>query len=174
MKTNEIQTSSGVPIGTIVAFVLSKTNIPSGWLLCDGSKFNSEEHSGLNKLLGTNNLPALCGRTLIGSGTVAAPVFNSTSFSLNQVGGEEQHQLSVDEMPKHGHSVNDNYAIESNFHVGSTNVVSSDADWTHSNFIYPDDKPNVDGVKITSNGKNQPHNNMQPYYAVNYIIFAGK
>ena len=58
---------SSVPVGTIVAYLGHKNDIPDGWLLCDGSSFSESDYPRLKQHLGGTNLPNLQGLTLIGA-----------------------------------------------------------------------------------------------------------
>ena len=72
--------SSIIPSGIIVAWSGNESNIPSGWVLCNGQ----------------NNTPDLRGRFILGV---------SDSHAVNSTGGEETHTLSVNEMPRHDHQL---------------------------------------------------------------------
>jgi len=65
--------------GMILAWSGSVGDIPSGWLLCDG----------------TNNTPDLRDRFIVGAGS---------SYNLGDTGGEATHTLTVDEIPSHAHN----------------------------------------------------------------------
>jgi microcystin-dependent protein len=72
-KSNKIF-MPGVPVGTIVAY--AGRNVPSGWLLCDGSELNRNDYSrlffeidsiwGAGNRVSTYNLPDLRGQFLRG------------------------------------------------------------------------------------------------------------
>ena len=90
-------------------------------MLCDGREIAIEEYQGLYDLIGTTygagdsafwaqvfypattfNIPDLRGRTIIGAndmGGEQSDVLTTHQASTGQVGGEELHQLSEDEMP---------------------------------------------------------------------------
>jgi microcystin-dependent protein len=42
-----------IPPGTIVSFAGPESNVPAGWLLCDGAELSIEEHSELYEAIGT-------------------------------------------------------------------------------------------------------------------------
>ena len=111
------------PVGHIVPYagvITEDSQIPDGWLLCDGGIFNSAEYPELAVVLGetygpssgtTYTLPDLRGRTPIGvnqnnnamdiSASVTTPrVLGSNSTPY---GGEERHALSTNELPSHTH-----------------------------------------------------------------------
>lgn len=68
----------GVPVGTIVIWSGTTSNIPSGWALCDGQ----------------NGTPDLRDRFVLGGGG---------TNTVGSTGGEETHTLTVYEMPAHNH-----------------------------------------------------------------------
>ena len=80
-------------------------------------------------------------------------------FSVGATGGARTHQLTVEEMPAHGHPIR-NVLVLDNDGVG----VFSSGDRTKSQF----NSPSVD-----STGGNKSHNNMPPYYALAYIEYVG-
>ncbi len=66
-KNIDISAGSSVPVGTIVAYLGHKNDIPDGWLLCDGSSFSESDYPKLKQHLKGTNLPNLKGLTLIGA-----------------------------------------------------------------------------------------------------------
>jgi microcystin-dependent protein len=136
-------------MGTIIAFALDQGNIPDRWLLCDGSAISPADYQELITALGSSNTPNLVGRTLIGA---------SDDWPLNSTGGEPQHLLTVDEMPSHNHSLQYQFGLDSDCHSGSGSTPCQDSSQTNL---------------TNMTGGSAPHNNMQPYYAINYIIYGG-
>lgn len=67
-----------LPVGAIVLWSGAADQIPSGWLLCDG----------------TQGTPDLRGRFVVGAGG---------SYAVGNTGGEASHRLTVSEMPSHSH-----------------------------------------------------------------------
>ena len=64
--------SSGVPIGTIIAWPSTSTPTEGGtWLLCNGGTFSSSIYAKLYSVLGSTTLPSLNGRFL--EGTTGTP-----------------------------------------------------------------------------------------------------
>ncbi len=80
---------------------------------------------------------------------------DQTEFAtVGQTGGERQHQLSVDEMPKHNHTPS------SNGRVQQMNISSG------SSYVFPvlNSAGNTNTAYVTgSTGSNTAHNNLQPY-----------
>lgn len=88
------------------------------------------------------------GRVLIGAGTADS----GTVYTAGDTGGEEKHQLTVDEMPRHTHGIR--------WHATAIGGDYSTAEGNGYN-------PVNDSTDAT--GGNQPHSNMQPYSVV-YIF----
>lgn len=145
-----------VPIGTIVMWATSTP--PEGWLLCNGKEVSRAAYTELFKVLGTSvgatgsssfKIPDLTGRFPLGA---------SGAHGLHSTGGAETHTLTVDEMPAHDHGVGGNIVQR-----GS----GSDA-FRELAGAYPgDSNPSSQSV-----GGGQPHNNMPPFYGINFIIRA--
>lgn len=154
---------AGQLIGAIVAYAVAADNVPPFWLPCDGSII-PPQYTDLIAALGSNNTPDLRGRTLIGSGS--PPNVNSTgsnpnfspgiAFPLSQTGGEYAHLLSGSEVPSHTHVLNNGQDSEE----GSGHEFPLPPQSTN--------EPTYDDPQT-----NLPHNTMQPYYVVNYFIYAG-
>ncbi|GGG62525.1 phage tail protein [Epilithonimonas arachidiradicis] len=160
-----------VPMGTIIPFALPIKSLPANWLLCDGSEI-SANYQSLITLLGSTKTPNLCGRTLIGTGIPSndqqsdgtKPNFDaSNNWPLAYTGGEYKHQLTVDELAKHSHKINGG-----NFGIHSRSFKGED---DNDQPFETNPSTNIAGTDVQ--GNDQAHNNMQPYYAVNFIIFAG-
>jgi microcystin-dependent protein len=137
------------------------TFVPDGWLLCQGQEVSRTTYAALFANIGvawgigdgstTFNLPDAKGRSPIGVGLGTAT--DATLKSIGDTGGFETHQLTVAELASHLHSYNrSNYA---NDNSGSLSL-------------------GIDGVTTSFNtdstGGDTPHNNLSPYFAVNFII----
>lgn len=153
------------PIGTIISF--PSDTIPNGWLLCDGSSYPKALFPNLSSVLknewGGNsnnfNVPDLRGRTLVGADKGANVV--TTNNNVSNLGGEEKHTLTVDELAQHSHIV--------------SAVVGAHGDAYYSGGANADNfpVPNLPiPVQSLNTGSNDAHNNMQPYAVINYIIKA--
>ena len=163
--------STSLPIATIVATVVSKDALPPRWLFCDGSEIPGQ-YQELISLIG-NNTPNFAGRALIGSGYSnnnkqtdgTVPNFpDGIYWSPGNTGGEYSHKLTVDELPKHQHTINNkNFGIHHDSFKGEGG--------SERPFL-----ENPDGTKVQSTdneGGDKNHNTMQPYFVVHYIIYCG-
>jgi microcystin-dependent protein len=151
VETTESGISTGqVPIGTIVAFILDKSYLPSGWLLCDGNAVDSNKYPEAVNNYQITATPVLNGLVLLGAGS---------DYPLKSNGGEAMITLTIDQMPEHGHKID--------FYDWSTSQGGGSGHASRLN--------NVQSIAYTqSSGGGKAHNNIQPYYAVNYIIYVGK
>ena len=162
---NEIKNAvnTNTPVGSISLFA-GKT-APNGWLICDGSAVSRTTYANLFSVIGTTygtgdgsttfNIPNLKGRVPVGVDS------NDTSFdTIGETGGEKTHTLSVDEMPAHNHST----VYISSFEGGNQNA--------RTGYGYNEVALNKSsyGNSVAKTGGDQPHNNLQPYIVMNYII----
>ena len=148
------------PIGSI--FPCASENVPDGWLLCNGQQYHIHAYPDLfNVLQNTwgNYVPDLRGRVLVGADPMATVI--SSNNTLANFGGEEKHLLNFFELANHNHS----------FYLSNT---IGDYNYTHDyENSYPTDASNApEPLTPSFTGKDKPHNNLQPYAVVNYIIKA--
>ena len=96
---------------------------------------------------GTNGTPDLRDRFVLGVGN---------NYSLGDTGGSETVTLTADQMPKHRHQYYDYTSDNIKYSSGSTSAYVSSA---------------TSAIRLTDiSGKDQPHPNMPPYYALYYIM----
>lgn len=151
-------------LGEIKLFSFGRA--PKGWALCDGKVLPINTNQALYSLLGTIYggdgvrtfaLPDLRGRV---------PVHVGNGVTLGHKAGEETHMLTINEMPTHHHIVT---ASSEN----ATLKVATGHVWgTSTDNIYSTDQlnTNMNVQALSSSGKSQPHQNMQPYSVANYCI----
>lgn len=149
-----------VPSGSVLEFA-GKT-APSGYLICGGQAVSRSAYPDLYAAIGTTygqgdgsttfNLPKRSGFVGVGLDS-SQPEFNS----IGKTGGAKTHTLSVAEMPAHQHMTTSVVAAGS--FTASTDMKLQSG--TSYNTAY--------GKEPTVGG-NQPHNNLQPYVVMNYII----
>ncbi len=146
-------TNYRIPVGSIQMYMGG--DAPTGWLICNGQSFDELIYSDLYALLGGNSTPNFKGRFALGARPWPVDP-GTTNFELNTTGGEEEHTLTINEMPSHNHSIQYREAEEQ----GSGNDYS-DLGGTATSSSNTDDT-----------GGGGAHNNMPPYLVVNYIIKA--
>ncbi len=127
---------------------------PTGWLICNGQSFDALTYPDLNALLGGNTTPNFKGRFALGARPW--PVDSgTTNYELDATGGEEEHTLTINEIPSHNHSIV--------YREGEENGAGND---------YSDIGDTGTSSNTENTGGGQAHNNMPPYLVVNYIIKA--
>src|SRR3954463_11817993 len=148
---------------------------PKGWALCNGQTLPINQNQALFSLLGTNYggngsttfaLPNLQGRV---------PMHMGNGFSLGQQSGEESHTLLTTEMPQHVHTMAASTAAATL--AIATSATSLAQGQTPSggesvNLYAPAGGATVafNGGAVSNTGGSQPHENRQPYLALNFCI----
>jgi microcystin-dependent protein len=141
---------------------------PAGWMFCEGQLLPISENEVLFQLIGTTYggdgestfaLPDLRGRV---------PLHMGNGFILAETGGVETVTLTVPQIPAHRHTL-----------LGSTNVATLTdpggnvlAQTGTFDAYQSDTSPNTPmaASSIGPVGGSQPHENMQPYLCVSFII----
>lgn len=149
---------------------------PKGWALCNGQLLPISQNTALFSLLGTMYggdgktnfaLPDLRGRAPMQQG--AGP--GLTSRPQGQAGGSTTVTLLTTEMPAHTHVAqgSDGSASASG---ANGNVWAKPMVGRTPQPFYSSAAPNVamSPAALGVAGGSVPHNNMQPYLGVNYII----
>ncbi|WP_141680249.1 phage tail protein [Bacillus sp. FJAT-26390] len=146
---------------------------PQGWALCNGGMLSIAENDALYMLLGTTYggdgvttfaLPNLASRIPVGTGRDSQ---SGKTYILGEAGGTESVTLTANQLPVHTHPVNGSDAA-------GNQTSPSDGVWAAqmSKNMYSSAASEgvMDPQSITPTGGNQPHNNMMPFLAVNFII----
>lgn len=142
---------------------------PAGWMFCMGQLLPISENETLFNLIGTTyggdgqstfGLPDLQGRL---------PVHQGNGLILAETGGVETVTLTVSQLPAHSHPLMANSA-QADTAVAGNHVAAKTTGATIS--AYGTDQPRIalSPQSITSVGGSQPHENMQPYLCVSFII----
>ncbi len=148
---------------------------PYGWAFCNGQIMPIVQNTALFSLLGTTyggdgkttfGLPNLQGRAPMhwGNGPGLTP------RGLGESGGCPSVTLVVTQMPQHNHVPQGSDAGGETSPEGHIwGAVPSGRDPVP---VYQSGPPNVpmNGLALGSSGNSMPHNNMQPYLAVNFVI----
>jgi microcystin-dependent protein len=174
------------PIGSIAPYPAAAGSVPSGWLLCDGASYDANFYPELFSVIGINYgsepnnrflVPDLRGRTPIGKDA------GQTEFdNLGDTGGAKTHTLALSEMPSHNHG-GSTLSGGGHTHPYGTRpfLINTDAagEVTRDGADGSGDLPNQNtqfagshSHPINAQGGDGPHNNLQPYSTVNFIIKA--
>ncbi|MCE3297233.1 MAG: microcystin-dependent protein [Crocinitomicaceae bacterium] len=161
--------------------IFGGTFAPVGWMFCDGTLLPVNEYENLYRLLGTTYggdgvstfaLPDLRSRIPLGAGQGnGLPLIGP-----GKQGGEEQHTLTIIEIPVHNHiglvsSQNATLEVASQGDLMAVPGTDASGSFVATNGFNAA-MPNVtlNGATVSNTGANMPHENRQPFLAVNYLI----
>jgi microcystin-dependent protein len=140
---------------------------PKGWALCNGQLLPINQNQALFALFGTMYggdgrvtfaLPDLRGRVSIHKGN---------GFTQGQVGGEQAHTVTMAEMAAHTHLVTADTATGTASPTGTSRFAASSS---QALYAPPNNLVGMDPNVIGTAGGSQPHQNMQPYLCINFIV----
>lgn len=149
------------PVGCVMHFLGGTA--PAKWLFLDGAAVSRTTYADLFALLGTTygvgdgsttfNLPNAQRRVFVGAGGTGTGTLANT---VGSVGGSETHTLTSSEIP----------SVSVNIPTGGTFGSYSGVALGGSGSVSP-----ISGA--TTSGGGGSHNNMQPSFVANVIIYAG-
>lgn len=149
---------------------------PKGWAFCNGQLLPIIQNTALFSLLGTNYggdgkstfaLPDLEGRVPLHAGQGQG----LSLYDVGQKGGSEAVTLLVSEMPSHSHTLE--YGISAGAQENPAGQIWKDATAGRrgpSAYTSPANLTAMGATAIIPAGGSLPHNNMQPYLTVHFII----
>lgn len=152
---------------------------PAGWAFCAGQLMPISENDTLFNLIGTTyggdgqetfGIPNLQGRVPMHAGTLSG-----TTYQIGEMAGVETVTITTGTMAGHGHLLNTSAAAGTN-NVPSANVILADAGpsgISTINAYKPFDgsaQQTISPQSVQGAGGSQPHENMQPYLVISYII----
>jgi microcystin-dependent protein len=184
-----------IPAGMIRMY--GGTNIPVGWLACDGSLVSRTTYATLFAAVGvvwgngdgvnTFALPDLRGRSPLGY--VSSAGSGLTGRTFGSVGGEEAHQLSTAELAAHAHGVNQwtfnpGNSMHDPQHVhsyvnplGGFGAVAGAGQYSPSGAVNTGQSPTgitfdniTSAISIQNNGSNGAHNTLHPFAVCYFLI----
>ena len=149
---------------------------PNGFMEANGQLLSITQNAALFSLLGTTYggngqtdfaLPDLRGRVAIDNGQGSG----LSDRVQGEVGGEESHTLTINELPAHVHS----------FTLGASTALATDAQPSPARVLSTSALGDRQFTSVAPNttlaagatgsaGGGSPHNNMQPYLVMKYCI----
>jgi microcystin-dependent protein len=148
---------------------------PTGWAFCDGQLMPISQNTALFALLGTSYggdgkstfaLPDIRGNVVVGPGQGSG----LDQYDVGQTGGEPYVTLLEGEMPVHTHRVQavpdpaDQTTPASNRSLARSKPGNAYQSTTNQSLV------GMAPQTLTVTGGGQPHNNMQPSLALNFVI----
>lgn len=145
---------------------------PAGWAFCNGAPQAISQNDTLFQLIGTTyggdgqntfNLPDLQSRVPMHAGTGPG----GTTYTLGERAGVESVTLSTQQIPVHNHAFV--ASTDSATQIAGTNGVVAAAVAQAYLFAAPPDA-SLNANMVGPAGGSQPHDNLQPYLAITFII----
>jgi len=144
---------------------------PAGWAMCNGAPMPISQNETLFTIIGTTyggdgqetfDLPNLCGRAPVHQGTGTGQ-----NYQMGESAGVESVTLTVQQIPQHSHPL---FASTANAldNAPTNNIPAAGI----STKMYTEDVANqaMAANSISPIGGSQPHENMQPYLVITFII----
>ncbi len=151
--------------------IFAGTYAPEGWLFCQGQTLSVAQYQALFAVIGntyggdgkkTFALPDLRGRVPIAQGQGSG----LSKRELGKAGGEPTVTLSISQIPTHNHHAKGTK-------TAGTNSSPANGVWARIpgvNLYADNPKEPLNANALLPTGNSQPHNNMQPYLGINFII----
>jgi len=161
--------------------IFAGTFAPRGWAFCSGQLLPISQNTALFSILGTTYggngksnfaLPNLNGRVPIGAGQ--GPGLSIRD--LGETGGESAVTLTESELPSHRHSVTTSGSVSLPAFNAVGNVdtpagsYSANSTKAYSASYDVEMKTAGSEIELAPAGSSMPHNNLQPYLVIRYII----
>jgi microcystin-dependent protein len=140
---------------------------PAGWAFCEGQLMAISENETLFQLIGTTYggdgestfaLPDLRGRV---------PIHQGTGFIMAETGGATEVTLTTQQIPSHAHPFL-GAGTDGNQITASGALPANSLNITP--YINAAQDVSFNGQAIGPAGGSQPHENLQPYLCVNFIL----
>jgi microcystin-dependent protein len=149
---------------------------PQGWASCDGQLLPLSQNTALFSLLGTQyggdgkstfGLPNFQGSVPIHTDQYSG----AGQYPIGATGGEQTVTLLQSEMPSHPHTMQGRPVV-ANVYTAASNTSIAKPD-PATNLAYQtaaSSLTNLNAQAVTVAGGSNPHNNMQPYLTLFFII----
>ena len=143
---------------------------PAGWMFCSGQLIPISENDALFTVIGTTYggdgqetfaLPNLQSRVPMHQGT-----FSGQTFQIGESGGVESVTLTTNQIPVHTH------ALLASTTIANTQTPGGNVAAAGSGQIYTSNESltTMSNQSISPIGGSQPHENVQPYLCISFII----
>ncbi|HRI04243.1 MAG TPA: tail fiber protein [Pyrinomonadaceae bacterium] len=141
---------------------------PRGWAFCNGLLLAINQNQALFSLLGTTYggngqttfaLPNLQGKT---------PIHVGSGHTLGETGGEQNHTLTISEIPTHAHTLNASGVPATATIPNSVHHIATSPGFEA--YRPASSLAAMGNGTVSSVGGSQAHLNMQPYLTLNFCI----
>jgi microcystin-dependent protein len=143
---------------------------PQDWAFCDGQLMAIAQAQALFALVGTTyggdgvqtfGLPDLRGR---------APIHQSPNFVIGSRAGTESVAVTAQQLPAHTHTPHGATVGNAAGPVGNYWSTDSGGNVAAYHTVPPPPDGQMNAAALSSAGSNLPHENMQPFLTISYII----
>jgi microcystin-dependent protein len=147
---------------------------PAGWAMCQGQLMPISENDALFTLLGTTyggdgqstfGIPDLQGRAPLHSGTSQK---TGTTYTQGEMAGVESVTLTTQQIPIHTHALLAASEVGQQPQPQNAFLAQTNPGFPYVAFSNP--LANLNAQALTPVGGSQPHENMQPYLCISFII----
>ena len=147
---------------------------PAGWMTCDGQLIPISENDTLFNLIGTTYggdgqstfaLPSLAARAPLHMGSNGI-----SSYTIGESGGVSSVTLTTNQIPSHNHPLNATSSGQQQAPSSSTMPADATPANAHVYGPFGAAPTQLAAGTIGNAGGSQPHDNMQPYLAITFII----
>ena len=175
------QSIKGDSPGTIKMWAGQVAKIPVGYMLCNGDDLLINDYKPLFEIIGVSfggdglsnfKLPDLRGRFIVGYDNKAGSDYEK----IGNVGGENEVELTTDNLPSHDHTDRDGTSfnklaaraadVDATNTPGSIDDKTADAEYRVGGMS----TPQWTEATIKKVGKNKAHENRPPFFTLAYII----
>ena len=148
---------------------------PSGWAFCNGQILPITQNTALFALLGTQfggngtstfALPNLQARAPLGQGNGAG----LSQRVIGETGGEQNVTLTQNTMASHTHNMSGAATAGASTTPGPTVVLAEPPTVASIYQTSPGPLVTLNPGAVGPSGSGQPHNNLQPFLVLNFII----
>ena len=171
----------GPLVGEVRMWAGSLQSIPTGWMPCDGRELRVSDFPELHQVFGTRwggteagifRIPDFRDRSPMGATgeTPAGSPVTTVGGEPATFGGSAAHTLTIDELPAHAHDISHTHTVS----VGA--LTAGTGHLAETGLGSPTTQPSgpADPHLSSSAGGGQPHAILDPYFAITYIVFAGR
>ncbi|MGE0419017.1 MAG: phage tail protein [Acetobacteraceae bacterium] len=149
--------------------------VPVGWLACNGQLVPISQYETLFMLIGTTyggdgqttfGLPDLRGRVPLGQGQGPG----RSNYVIGQMAGTESVTLQSQQVGAHNHSVRASAQPGTTNVPGPTQALAVNSQTAANLYASPPATVTLAPGAIAPAGSSMPHQNLQPFQVINYII----
>lgn len=143
---------------------------PNGWAFCNGETIAISQNTALFSLIGTTyggdgvttyQLPNLESRLPVHMGSDN----QGNNYVIGELSGVEEVTVLTSQLPAHNHALR--AAAAAGTETSPAGAVWAESALEQFSTVSP---TGAFGATMTQTGGSQPHNNLQPFLAINYVI----